>query len=158
MSEPPSDSEHRPAAARSKGAAQTPLTMKQRLGELVNAYMRCASKDAAPVAVQHDLSELAHAFTLEPNRVYRNDEYPRSDNYGFQLSFEVKAAPAAGVLGIVADFPIHCGGDAGLCVFAQAAGAWREVLRWQAKEYKTVAGAFGSFEYVISPTDRTRRW
>jgi hypothetical protein len=132
--------------------------MKAILGDFLNAYMRCAPMDVTPETVQRDLSELGHAFTLE-QRVYSKDEItPDWDHYGFQLSFNAKAFAGAGLLGVVADFQIYCGSDAVLFVLSRDLGGWKEVLRWQAKDYKTVAGGFGAFDYEIAPPDRQGRW
>lgn len=142
----------------SSKARQAIVSMKSRLGDFVDTYMRCAPLDVAAETIERELSDLAHAVTLE-NRVYENGELPKEAwNYGFQLGFEVKTWDRGRrLIGIVANFQIECGSDATLLVFADE-GAWREVMRWQSKPYDKVSGAFGSFDYALSPINDAGEW
>ena len=63
-----------------------------------------------------------------------------------------------GLLVSLPNFGIECGSDAVLFVFARQQESWKEVLRWQSEPYNTVAGAFWSFEYGISPPDESGAW
>lgn len=133
--------------------------MKSRLNDLFIAYMACASPEIEPDQVERGLSSIAHAFTLE-SRSYGANELPKeANNYGFQLDFDAKR-PSANpeIIGISASFQIECGWDSMLDVFVRDGISWKQVIQWTSKPYKTVAGAFWSFDYVISPPDRNGRW
>lgn len=134
--------------------------MKTRLAAFIDADMHCSSLNRDADAIQRDLSERAHAFVME-NRVYKNDEPLPKDfgHYGFELDFRVKRwTDKPNRVGIVADFGIECGWDAILQIFSAESDRWHEVLRWQSKPYKTVGGAFGSFDYAVSPADAVGKW
>jgi hypothetical protein len=131
-------------------AQATIAAMKARIGIFVSAYMHCAPQAIAAKTAQSDLSRLGHAGGPEPER-------PDADYYGLQLGFEVRRA-ALGLVAVTTDFSVECGSDTVLAIFARRDGAWREVLRDQAAPYKTVAGAFDSFDYAISPPDATGHW
>jgi hypothetical protein len=126
---------------------------KARLGDFVTAYMRCASQDSDPKLLELELSALARPST-------RADEVPKEAGlYGQELWFAAtKPTSQPRLVAITASFSIECGGDAMLLVFAPDHGTWREALRWQSKPYRTVAGAFWSFGYALSPPDRLGRW
>lgn len=136
--------------------------MQAALDEFVAAYMGCLDTSDAPdtAQIQTDLSRLGHAFSLESGRTYTEEELPPDfGKYGFELSFEVRAAAGpAPRLGITADFSIECGSDAVLWVFEPGNDGWREVLRWESSPYEDVSGAFGSFGYSISPPDSSGQW
>jgi hypothetical protein len=134
-------------------------SMKSRLNELFVAYMSCAPSEIQPGRIEQELSSTAHAFTLE-GRSYGPNELPKeANNYGFQLQFRVKQLPAnPQVIGISASFQIEYGMDSILGVFVREGDSWREVVRWTSKPYKTVSGAFWSFDYAISPPDNRGSW
>jgi hypothetical protein len=127
--------------------------MKARLGDFVDASMRCTPQVSDPTAIDRQLSALAHASA-------RADEPPKEAGlYGQELSFAAaKPADQPRLIAITASFQIECGSDAMLFVFAPDHGIWREALRWQNKPYRTIAGAFWSLDYAISPPDRLGRW
>jgi hypothetical protein len=124
--------------------------MKARIGTFLSAYMRCALEGVAAESAEAGLSRLGHAGGPEPER-------PDADYYGLQLGFAVRRA-APDLAAVTANFNIECGSDTVLAIFAWRDGAWREVLRDQAAPYKTVAGAFDSFGYAISPPDAAGHW
>jgi hypothetical protein len=134
----------------SRDARHAIAAMKARLGDFVTAYLRCAPAAPDPEALERELSTLAHG----------KDALPKAANgYGAVLEFGVKRpADEPRLLTVTASFSIVCGSDAMLFVFAHDNGAWHEVLRWQSKPYRTVAGAFWSFGYAISPRDARGRW
>jgi hypothetical protein len=124
--------------------------MKARLGDLADAYMHCAPAQADAKRFEHDLVELARGTDPDPTD---------DDRYGGRIDFDVRVTAGPPQLAsIVASFSIHCGGDAALFVFARQADDWREALRWEARDYKDVGGAFWSFDYAISPPDQAGRW
>jgi hypothetical protein len=120
--------------------------MKARIGDFVTAALRCAPETIAAKTVQDDLSRLDQM---------RAPPDPR--NFGAALSFDIRRTPQ-GLIAVTANFNIECGSDTVLMIFAWRDGAWREVLRSQAAPYKTVAGAFDSFDYTISPPDAAGHW
>ncbi|MBV9827958.1 MAG: hypothetical protein JO001_20185 [Alphaproteobacteria bacterium] len=124
--------------------------MKTRLGALADAYMGCAGAAADPQRLQGELIDLARG--TDPDTTDEN-------RYGGRIDFSVRlnVGPQR-LLSIVAEFSIQCGSDAVLLVFAPESEGWREALRWHSKDYPTVAGAFWSFDYAISPPDPTGAW
>ena len=119
--------------------------MQARLGDFVTTYMRCAPLVPDPATIG---AELARAHALK-----------ETDDRGVELAFDVKKPEGhLRLLAVTATFAIECGSDAMLFVFARDNGAWHEVLRWQSKPYRTVAGAFWSFGYAISPPDAHDHW
>jgi hypothetical protein len=137
--------------------------MKDSLAAFVNAYMRCAPPDRDAATIQQDLDRLAHAYRLEnkgEDHIYRSDELPKGfDHYGFEFDFTVKRwAGQPGIVGIVPGFEIECGWEAMLLVYTSGGDAWQESMRWQSKPYKEISGAFGSFDYAISPADDSGNW
>jgi hypothetical protein len=127
--------------------------MKARLGDLLDAYMRCAAEAPDPAAMERDLSSLVPATIVE------GDPAKNVAGYGQRPSFAVRAASrGARLIGITATFQIECGTDTALFVFARDTAGWKEALRWQSRSYKSIAGAFWSFDYVISPPDETGHW
>jgi hypothetical protein len=145
----------------SADAQKSILQMKDRLNEFILSYMSCVptSTSPDPAKIEKDLSTLGHAFALPPGPIDEKDIPSDADNYGYQLSFEVRSTPdARRLVSITADFQIECGSDAMLLIFAPTASGWREVLRWQSKPYNQVSGAFGSFGYAISPPSSNGQW
>ena len=136
--------------------------MQGALNEFIVAYMACLSvaKEPNVSTIGSDLSRLGNAFALERGRSYSSDELPANfANYGFELSFEVRAMPGPKPrIGITAEFSIECGSDTVLWVFSPESEGWREVLRWESPPYDTVAGAFWVFEYSMSPADSNGEW
>lgn len=140
-------------------AAQTSIaTMKTRLEDLLIAYMRCASAEIEAPRIANDLSSMSHAFVLEKSS-YTNDELLKeANNYGFQLEFQARRAPASSdLVGITAGFQIEYSWDTVLAVFQHDGNSWKPALEWASKPYKTVAGGFWAFDYGISPT-RSGKW
>jgi len=136
--------------------------MKAALGRFIVAYMACVpvASEPDPAKMEAELSRMGHAFSLEGGRIYKNEELPPDfGKYGFELWFRVKAAGGGKPrVGIVSSFSIECGSDAVLMVFSAEGDAWREVLHWESRPYRTVAGAFWSFAYSMSPPDSSGEW
>jgi hypothetical protein len=142
-------------------SAEAVRKMKDRLNNLVVAYMAClpVQETPDPEHVQQDLSRLAHAFKLRTGFIKKEDLPKDFGKYGFELWFEVRATPdARRLISITATFSIQCADDALLLIFSPRPASWQEVLRWQSKPYKKVDGAFWSFDYGISPPDRAGSW
>jgi hypothetical protein len=133
-------------------------TMKTRLGRYIDAYMRCAPIDRDAAAIQRELSERAHALLEDEFR--DRDKLPKNfEHYGFELDFAVRRwADHPSLVGVVANFQIECGSDAIFLIFSGESGPWTEIMRWRSEVYKTIAGAFGDFDYRISPTDELGNW
>lgn len=125
--------------------------LKAGLGDLVSAYMRCAPSEPDPKRIEQELLGLARGGApVKP----ATEEVDPGD-----VQFEARTSPGKpALIGITADFPVQCGSDAVLSVFAPDGASWGEVLRWQSKPYAQVSGAFGSFEYAISSRDRSGGW
>jgi hypothetical protein len=119
---------------------------KARLGELLDAFEACAPADQDIAATNAALARWAKRS---------KDDAPQG--YGQDLAFEAKAWNRD-LVGIVATLGIECGDDASLFVFQRGPRGWREVLRYQAAAYDTVAGSFWSFDYAVSPPDAQGRW
>ena len=133
-------------------------TMKDRLADFIDAYMRCAPPRPDAAKVKADLSALAHAYQL-PQGVTRNSDLPEDfGKYGFELWFDAKAVPEDRLLSVTATFYIECGGDTVLLIYAPKGGSWEQVLRWQGRPYMEVSGAFWAFDYGISPPDESGDW
>jgi hypothetical protein len=127
-------------------AARAISQMKDRLNDLVVAYMSCLSVQnrADPERIQRDLSSLTHAYGKPAS----------TENL-----FEVRATPdARRLISMTAKFEIPDVDDTVLWIFSPSKEAWREVLRWQSKPYKAIDGAFWEFQYRISPPDRAGNW
>jgi hypothetical protein len=144
-------------------AQQAISRMKDSLAAFVGAYMRCAPPDRDAATIQQDLDRLAHAYRLEnkgEGHIYRSDELPKDfDRYGFEFDFTVKRWNGhPDIVGIVPGFEIECGWDAMLLVYTSSDDAWQESMLWQSKPYQSVAEAFGSFDYAISPADDSGNW
>jgi hypothetical protein len=137
----------------STGASRAILSMKTSLVDFIESYMNCAPQDTTPTLIENDLDRLGHAFQLARNRTYKPGELPAdAGHYGFELNFEAKTWPPD-LIGIVAQFSITCGNDALLMVFRRIGGRWKPTMEWQSEPYSQVSGAFGSFDYAISPAD-----
>lgn len=143
----------------SSDAQKEIAAMKAALEEFMAASMRCAGVNPNAEELKKEMSADAHAFALE-KRSYSVDELPKdANNYGFQLEFDVRRMPGhSNLIGITATFQIKCGMDSVLVLFAPEDGTWKEVLRWTSPPYKTVAGAFWSFDYAVSPPDESGQW
>jgi hypothetical protein len=134
-------------------------SMKASLEDFIASSMRCAGPNPNPAEIQKGLSTKTQAFALE-NRAYGVNELPEeANNYGFQLMFDVRRGPDhSGLIGITSTFQIECGMDSVLVLFAPENNSWKEVVQWTSKPYKTVAGAFWSFDYQVSPPDESGHW
>jgi len=132
--------------------------MKESLGELVDAYMRCVPANPDAGRIKRELSESVHAFRL-PNRPMSREELPPDfGKYGFELWFDVQSAHKNRLVSITAAFDVECGSDALLFIFGRDGGQWHEVLRWQSTPYASIKDAFWSFDSRVSPADGLGRW
>ncbi len=132
--------------------------LKARLAEFILAYMRCQSENADVEGIEVDLSRLGWARSLEPGRVYRNDEMPpHALDPGWSLSFETRPL-GQGLIGITATFGIPCGGDTMLMIFQHSDEGWSEIMRVSSPPYRDVAGSYQAFDYAISPPDSDGDW
>jgi hypothetical protein len=136
------------------GGAEAISKLKNAFGELADTYMRCAAAGQPdPNKIQQDLSRLAGVPASG-----RNNPAEAEDVYGTNLQFHVKTGGGRRVIGITPIFNIQCATDAMLMVFAYHSGIWSEVLRWEAKPYEKISGAFSSFQYKISPMREDGSW
>jgi hypothetical protein len=136
------------------GGADAISKLKDALGELADTYMQCTPAGLPDLkTLEQDLSRLAG---VEAPRK-RNAAEPE-DAYGTNLRFHLKSGAGGRIIGISPVFDIQCATDAMLMVFTHDAGAWSEVLRWEAKPYEEVSGAFSSFQYQISPDREDGSW
>lgn len=139
-------------------AQQAVVAMKDRLGDLVAAYMRCAAATPAARAIERDLSALAPMPGPD-----RGTDHPQgalhAPRYGDQLTFEARLSGVdRRFVSIVARFQIPCGQDAVLFVLQPANGVWTETLRWQSGRYDEISDAFMAFDYAILPPDKAGAW
>jgi len=139
-------------------AQQAIAVLKDRIGDLVAAYMRCAGAVPSARAIERDLSALATTTALD-----RGADRPQgaiqASPYGDGLTFEARRSIAGhGFVSIVARFQIPCGQDAVLSILQPVDGVWTETLRWQSKRYDEISGAFMAFDYAVLPPDRSGAW
>lgn len=125
--------------------------IKAGLGELVGAYMRCAPAVPETARIERELTSLVRgASPVQSAGAGSGQE---------DVRFVARASPGKPVVvGVSAEFPIQCGSDTVLAVFAADGASWKPVLHWQSKPYAQVSGALGSFEYAISPRERSDDW
>ena len=100
-------------------AARAISQMKDRLNDLVVAYMTCLSVQNAadPERIRRDLWSLTHAY----------GKLASTENL-----FEVRATPdARRLISMTAKFEIPDVDDTVFWIFSPSKEAWREVLRWQ---------------------------
>ena len=141
----------------SSEAQNAAVAMKRRLGELIEAYMRCAPMDGAVGSIKADLARLGHARPEEEASVAHGTPPDETLRDGYYLDFAVKkCGDRPRILGISPWFQFECGSDAMLLVFVESGGGWREALRWESGPYKVVGGALGAFDYAISPQGHGR--
>lgn len=140
-------------------AQQTIAETKDALGDFINAYLRCVSRQADAPTIQKELSALGHAFALPPGQFFPEDQIPADlGKFGFELYFDVRMFESPRLIGVTAKFSIECGGDTVLLMFAPDNDSWKEVLRWQKKAYATVDGGTLGFDYGVSPPDDAGQW
>lgn len=139
-------------------AQQAIAAMKDRLRDLVAAYMSCAGHAPNAQQIERDLADLVPATTAAHRTVHTH--YPiYLSRYGDQLAFEARIFSAGRrLVSIVVRFQIPCGQDAALFILQQVDGAWKEALRWQSKRYSEISDAFMEFDYAIVPPDKARAW
>ena len=115
---------------------------KDELGNLVARAVDCLPPRAATEEVERDVAKLL----------------PDIEGKGYATSVEVAASRNDGWLAVVTRSSIQCGEDAALAVFEPRGGRWQERLRWHSKPYDKVSGAYGSFQFKISPRDAHGDW
>lgn len=134
-------------------AAKDTLTqLKDALSDVADAVMACASPDVSAQQIQNRLEKLLDAnqpgppehVITESDIAHMNDAIPGT--YGYDLRAQVAGAPGGPAL-LTIDFSIGvvCGDDHLLLLYTQQNGAWKQIIRWQAKPYDEVSGAFGDF-------------
>ena len=143
---------------------------KDALAEATDVILRCEPANVAAVQLQTDLARLFHANQTQ------DDE--SGGVYGAGLKVAVSTSGTASQLRIVdLSFGIECGNDAMLLVYqpnqknAEMVSAtsghldsgtpdgFVRALRWQAKPYEQVSGAFGDFlDYVLIPEKNGKPW
>ena len=141
-------------------AQQGIALLKRRLGDLVIAYMRCATPDSQAQKIEQDLNALPSATILHgrPTRKSNFSE-PSLYGHGHLLEFHVeRTGDQQKLIAVTASFTIRCGSDSVFLIFTLENNVWREILRWQSKPYKEVSGAFWSFGHAISPPDKFGNW
>jgi hypothetical protein len=145
----PADQKEQPTRLTPQSQASI-ATMKARLGELVGAYMRCASLDLQPKRAEQDLAGwVAEALRASVATV----------RLGARLTFAARRpATPPRLIAITVEFAIECGTDTVLFLFEPEGREWKEVLRWQSAPYPNINGAFASFGYEVSPSDDDGRW
>lgn len=151
-----------PAAASDpaiSGAAIQAITeIKNRLSQVVQAYMACAPVASIPdpERIKKDLSELAHAFSKGASYKGQPED---SGKFGFELRFSVRVSgDAGGLVSIAPSFSLPCGTDTLLLIFARERDSWRQVIRWQSPPYRELSGAAGDLLYGISAPDSSKAW
>ena len=133
--------------------------MKLRLDDFVSAYLRCQPQSLNPSRAITDLAKFIPPALADPGVVVNGKRVPGDHNYGYQMDFEVRRPRSQPDLAAVtAKFQIECGEDTVLMIFAFGKGAWREILHAQSKPYKSIADAWATFDYAISPADDQGKW
>lgn len=127
------------------------LKLKNALSDLAGSVVACASSSVLPSDIQSKIEKLANANLSAPTDVssLTKDEPPTDEtvgSYGDDLQVRV-ARPANVPAFITVDFSvgIECGDDHLLLVYRWESGAWKLILRWQAKPFDEISGAFGDF-------------
>src|SRR5262249_15028394 len=118
--------------------------MKDSLAGYIAATAQCAASDDP----KQLLAVLSQPFQGGPS--------PDS-GYGSTLSFEVPKS-SRDLIAVTASFGIECGEDTMLVVLSRAADGWRPALRVQSPLYASIADAFWSFDFEISPPDAAGNW
>jgi len=137
---------------------QAIASMKTRLADFVDSYMRCSGSDVESELIEKDLSRLTNA-SVDRQSYYADDAPEESAHYGYELEFHVgDTASVPRLLSITARFQIQCGSDTVLFIFDHEQGLWREVLLWQSDPYDSIRDAFWSFDYGVSPPDDSGNW
>lgn len=72
--------------------------------------------------------------------------------------FDVRLLQNDALLSIVARFDVPCGEDALWLLYERRDAQWRPVLQWTGAAYDRIDGAWGSFQYAVSPRDADGRW
>jgi hypothetical protein len=65
-------------------------SMKDALGELVNAYLHCVSGQPVTTNIEKELSTLGHAFEMPSGSIQKENIPPDFGKFGFELSFKAK--------------------------------------------------------------------
>jgi hypothetical protein len=123
----PKDDHETDVPARERAAI---AAMKVRLGAYVAATFACAAPEGDAKALRKTLAAGAPKLDFAVRRV------------------------APGLTAVTAGFPIQCGSDTMLWVFAQG----HAVLRAQSAPYTRVSGAWDMFDYAVAPPDKAGRW
>jgi hypothetical protein len=141
----------------SSEARQAIVGIKNALLNFAVDYMTCAPATASTGEIQGELERRVHAVHIAPGNHTIDELPPDAFHYGYDFGYSVKLWPSH-KLGIVATFSIACGNDAVLAMFEREAGSWRQVMTWSSEPYTEVSGAFGTFDYAVSPPDDAGHW
>ena len=142
------------------------VTLKQRLTALVDAQVSCLAANQLPDTRTLDTALAAAAAGAAPSD-------PPADSAAVPVAatptasaveadaavqFESALLQNGAVLSVVAQFGIPCGSDALWLLYAVREGRWHRVMRWTSPRYNRVDGAWGSFQYAVSPPAADGRW
>ncbi|MBV9884451.1 MAG: hypothetical protein JO276_15690 [Sphingomonadaceae bacterium] len=132
-------------------------TVKNRIVAFVTGTMRCVAPNASAADVRRLLASRGDAF-VDPSH-YSADNYPNL--HGDGLAYEV-ARPAGhpGLLAVMARLQIECGDDGVFMLFEHARGGsgWRLLILRRSPPYQGIEGAYGDFQFAVSPPDGQGRW
>ncbi len=143
----------------SPAGQQAIAAMKRQLDEFVSAYARCASQSLDPEKAAADLARLVPPAPAAIGAFVNGRRVPEDAHYGYRVDFDVRRPTSQPtLLAIITKFQVECGEDTLLMIFADGGGGWNEVLHAQSKPYTTIADAWASFDYAISPPDGSGHW
>lgn len=145
--------------------AAVPLLVELRSGlrELVSETVGASSADISAEDLQRTIAErlMRIGVALTPRDAKGNDpnygigaEGAGSYSYGGILDISARRFEHnPDVLAVTATLSINCGDDTALWVFRRTGKGWTLALAREAAAYDEVNGAFGSFQYFVSPRE-----
>lgn len=141
------------------------VTLKTRLLALVDAQVACLAAGASAKADGLDAA-LAAAVrgAIKPDPAMPSEAVAATpsnsagDADAAAVQFESALLHDGALLSVVAQFGIPCGSDALWLLYAVEQGHWHRVVNWTSPRYSRVDGAWGSFQYAVSPPAADGRW
>ena len=136
--------------------------LKVALTEAADAAFACASGAADPEEIQKTLATALHAnLTGASETVYVTKTKKDVGAYGSDLAVQVfPLFDSPRYYEVDFRYGVECGDDNLLLVYEGDSGGWKQVLRWGAPSYSTVADAYGDFVLLtpLSGFPGQRNW
>jgi hypothetical protein len=125
--------------------------MKDSLATMADGYLGCKHENAADAKqIETGLAELLGA----------NKQTSELADYGADLHIAVtRPDDKADIIGVQMSFNVMCGDDTILVLYEWENKGWRQILRWQSKNYDDTYDAFGGFfGYAVVPGENAGSW